>query len=99
MFLQTGASPKRGKLSGSTYPVQTNNVIVSFFGVEFNGESTRVASLVWKLSAWSDGGETDEDWSLLADLGEEVCFLFTSMSASDRVKPRRGGMRGMRSIV
>lgn len=55
--------------------VETNNVVVAFFRVELDGESTRVASLVRELTTERDGREANKDGSLLANSLEEICFL------------------------
>lgn len=56
------------------YPVQSNDIIVALGGVEFDGESSRVAGRVRELSAKGDGAEPNEDWCLLARLLKEVCL-------------------------
>lgn len=57
-----------------SYPVQTNNIVVSFTGIELDGETTRVASRIGKFPTEGDGRETHKDWSLDAFTTEEVGF-------------------------
>ncbi|KAJ8612316.1 hypothetical protein MRB53_037526 [Persea americana] len=52
-------------------PVQTDDIVVAFLGVELDRETSRIASEIGKLLAKRDGGEAQEQRSLLADLGEE----------------------------
>jgi len=55
--------------------VKPNNVIIAFFGVELDGESTGVTCLVRKSPAECDGGESNENWRFLAHGGQEIGFL------------------------
>lgn len=57
-----------------SYPVQSNDIVITLGGVEFDGKTSRVAGRVGELSAKSDGTESDEDWCLLAGLLEEIGF-------------------------
>lgn len=59
-----------------THEVQANNVVVALLGVELDGETSWVTSLIGELTTEGDGRETNEDRGLLADRGQEVCFLF-----------------------
>lgn len=52
--------------------VQPYDVVVALYGVEFDGETARVAGLIRKFSSGRYGRETDEDGCLLADRGQEV---------------------------
>lgn len=55
--------------------VEANNVVVALAGVELDGKTTRVACFVWVFPTNGDRTKADKDWCLLADTGEEVCFL------------------------
>ena len=59
------------------YPVQSNDIIVALGGIEFDGESSRVACRVREFSPKGDGTETNEDGCLLARLLKEVCLATT----------------------
>ena len=52
--------------------------IVSFHGVELDSEAARIARFVRKFTSGSNGGESNEDRSLLTDTGQEVGFLQAS---------------------
>ena len=56
------------------YPIETDNIIVSFSGVKVNREATRITRRVWKFSAKCDGREANEDGGLLTSAFEEVCL-------------------------
>lgn len=45
-------------------PVETDDVVVTFAGVELDGETAGVARRVGKLTAEGDGGEAHEDGGL-----------------------------------
>jgi hypothetical protein len=59
----------------ATHEVQADDVVVALSSVKLDGESARVASLVWVLAADGDSGESDESWRFLADSRQEVGFL------------------------
>jgi hypothetical protein len=50
-----------------TDEVKSNNVVVSLHGVELDGETSRVTSLVWKFSTESHSRESDKDGCLFPD--------------------------------
>ena len=58
--------------------VEADNVVVAFSGVELDGKTTRVACFVWVFSAHCDSTKADKDRCLLANTGEEVCFLYAN---------------------
>jgi hypothetical protein len=55
------------QISGCTYKVEPNNVVIAFCGVEFDGETARVAGFVRVFTANCHGREADEDWCLLTN--------------------------------
>lgn len=57
------------------YEVQTNDVVVSFHGVELDGEATRVSSLIREFSTKSHSGESNKGGCLFSHSGQEVGFL------------------------
>lgn len=59
-------------LGGNTYPIQAHDVIVSLGSVEFDSEAPGIACRIGELATKSDGGEADENGSLLAGALEEV---------------------------
>jgi hypothetical protein len=60
-----------GVLDEEDWGVVANHVVVSFFGVELDGESTRISVAIVGYTLSSNGGESEEDWSSLANLAEE----------------------------
>jgi hypothetical protein len=60
-----------GVLDEEDWGVVANHVVVSFFGVELDGESTRISVAIVGSTLSSNGGESEEDWSSLANLAEE----------------------------
>jgi hypothetical protein len=63
-----------GVLDEEDWGVVANHVVVSFFGVELDGESTRISVAIVGSTLSSNGGESEEDWSSLANLAEEGCL-------------------------
>jgi hypothetical protein len=57
------------------YEVQTNDIVVSFHGVELDGEATRVSSLIREFSTKSHSGESNEGRCLFSHSRQEVGFL------------------------
>jgi hypothetical protein len=57
-----------------TWPVQSDDVVVSLSSVKLDGKATRVASGVRELTADGDSGESNEERSLAADCAEQVCL-------------------------
>ena len=55
-----------------SYPVQTNDIIITLGGVELDGETSRVARRVGEFSTEGDGTESNEDGCLLAGLLKKV---------------------------
>lgn len=51
--------------------VVANHVVVALLGVELNRESSGVTVAIVGTALASNGGESQEDWGLLADLIEE----------------------------
>jgi len=51
--------------------VVSNHVVVTLFGVEFDGEASWVSDGISGTSLTSNGGESKEKWGLLADLVQE----------------------------
>jgi len=58
------------------YKIQSDDIIVALLGIKLDGETARVAGLVWKFTAECDSRESHEDGGLLADRRQEVRFLF-----------------------
>ena len=58
----------------TSYPIQSNDVIVALGGVEFDRKSSRVARRVREFSTKGDGAESNEDWCFLTRLLKEVCL-------------------------
>jgi len=58
--------------AGLTYPVETNDIIVTLASVELDGKTTRITSGVWKFTTDCNGGESEEERSLAADAREKV---------------------------
>lgn len=54
--------------------VVTDHVVIALLGVEFNGESSRIAVAVIGAALACDGGEPNENRGLFADLVEESCL-------------------------
>lgn len=59
----------------STYKVQSDNIVVSFHGVELDRKSARIPCFIGKLAAERNSRETHKDWRLLSYAGQEVGFL------------------------
>jgi hypothetical protein len=57
-----------------TYPVKTNDIVVSLLGVMLNGKTARISTRVGELFAKGDGGEANENWSLLPDFSVKTCL-------------------------
>jgi len=55
-----------------SYPVKTNDIVVTLASVELDGETTRVTGSVWELTTDGDSGESKEERSLAANTREEV---------------------------
>ena len=53
------------------WSIVSNHIVVALFGVEFDGESSWVSDGVRSSSLTGDGGESEEQWGLLADFVEE----------------------------
>ena len=77
-----------------TYPIEADNIIVALFGVELDGESTRIAGFIWEFAAKRHGRETNEDGCLFSDSGKEVGFL-----GREAVRKRKSGDRQFISTV
>ena len=54
------------------YPIQANDIIIAFGGVELDCKASRIPCRVRELSTKGDGGKSDEDRSLLTGAFEEV---------------------------
>jgi len=59
-----------------TYPVETNDIVVTLASVELDGETTRVTGSIWKLTTNSDSRESKEEGRLAANAAEEVRLLY-----------------------
>lgn len=57
-----------------TYPVKTNDIVVSLLGVMLDGETTRIPTRVGELFAKGNGGEANENWSLLPHFSVKTCL-------------------------
>jgi len=63
--------------------IVSNHIVVSLFGVEFNGKSSWVSHGIWGTSLTGDGGESEEEWRLLSNLVEEASLGEWSHIVSD----------------
>ena len=54
--------------------VEAYDIVVSFFGVEFNCEASGVASEIWEFFAEGYGAETEEEGSLFSYRVKEAGF-------------------------
>lgn len=61
-----------GVLDEENGGVVSDDVIVALLGVELNGETTRITLQVRSTTLTGNGGESQEDRSLLANLAEET---------------------------
>jgi hypothetical protein len=61
-------------LDKEDWSVVANHVVVAFFSVEFNGESSRISLGIGSTLLACDGGESEKDWSSLSYLVEELCL-------------------------
>jgi hypothetical protein len=52
----------------------TDDIVVSFFGVEFNGKSTRITDCICRTQFTCNCGETDKKICLLAHTIEKFSF-------------------------
>lgn len=57
-----------------SYPVQSNDIVITLGGIELDSKTSRVTSRVGEFSTKGDGTESDEDWCLLARLLKEICL-------------------------
>lgn len=59
-----------------TYPVESNDIVVTLTSVEFDGETTWVTGSIWELTTDGDSRESKEEGSLAANAGKEVRLLY-----------------------
>ena len=59
-------------LDEEDWSIVSNHVVIAFFGVEFDGESSWISVAVISTTFSSHGGETEEAWRLLTNLVKEV---------------------------
>lgn len=69
----------RGKKGKPTHPIESDNVVITLLGVEFDGEPTRITSRVRKFSTQSDSRETYKDGCLDAFSAQEIGLLRLNM--------------------
>jgi len=59
-----------------TYPVETDDIVVTLASVELDGETTRVTGSIWEFTTDCDSGESKEEGRLAANATEEVRLLY-----------------------
>ena len=52
--------------------IVSNHIVVALFSIEFDGKSSWVSNGIWSTSLTSDGGESKEEWCLLANFVKEA---------------------------